>query len=54
MVPKAVAMDPAAGPIVKDAQYFGFWATALSLGLLCGGTVVYLLWEILLLLRRKL
>lgn len=42
------------GPILKDAQYFSFWSVVLGLGLLCGGTVVYLLWEILQLLRRKL
>ncbi len=54
MVCETLAMDPVTGPIVKDAAYFGFWSLVLGLGLLCGGTVVYLLWEILLLLRRKL
>lgn len=46
-------MDPTPGPILKDAQYFTFWSLVLGLGLLVGGTIIYLLWEILQTLRGK-
>ena len=35
------------GPIVKDVLYYSFWATALFLGIIVGGTIAYLLWRIL-------
>lgn len=44
-------MDPAtAGPILKDAQYYGWWAFVLGVWTLLEGVQILLLW----LIYRKL
>ena len=53
MVPSALAMDPHAGPILKDGLYYGFWMIVLTLGSTFAAVVVYLLWEILQALKGR-
>lgn len=50
----SVGVDPsAAGPILKDGLYFGFWTIVLGVGLTAAAAIIYLLWEILQTLRGR-